>query len=68
MHPGYDAANFHRVVIHGSTLPLEWLKPSVDPRANGTGDTAFGPFSWTRQPQPGYSAHPPSARWRDETF
>ena len=51
IHPGYDVANFHRVVVHGSTTPLEWLKLTVDPEANGTGDNAFGPFSWVRQTQ-----------------
>ena len=51
MHPGYDVPNFHRVVVHGSTFPLEWLKLIVDPRASGDGPTAFGPFSWQRQPQ-----------------
>jgi hypothetical protein len=49
MHPGYDVPNFHRVVVHGSTLPLEWLKLTVDPGANAAnGANAFGPFSWTR--------------------
>jgi hypothetical protein len=50
MHPGYDVPNFHRVVVHGSTSPLEWLKLTIDTRANGSGDNAFGPFSWVRQP------------------
>ena len=51
--PGYDVANFHRVVVHGSTSPLEWLKLTVDPKAhNATGPTTFGPFSWQRMPQP----------------
>ena len=49
MHPGYDVPNFHRVVVHGSTLPLEWLKLTVDPSAHAAnGPDAFGPFSWTR--------------------
>lgn len=49
MHPGYDVPGFHRIVVHGSTVPLEWLKLTVDPRVNvSAGDTAFGPFSWTR--------------------
>ena len=34
MHPGYDVPNFHRVVVHGSTFPLEWLKLTVDPHVN----------------------------------
>jgi hypothetical protein len=52
LHPGYNVANFHRVVVHGSTAPMEWLKLSVDPAVNAPqGATAFGPFSWTRQTQ-----------------
>jgi hypothetical protein len=51
-HPYYNVPNFHRVVVHGSTLPLEWLKLTVNPRANApAGETAFGPFSWQRMPQ-----------------
>jgi hypothetical protein len=49
IHPGYEVPNFHRVVVHGSTFPLEWLKLTVDPGTNGDGPTTFGPFSWTRQ-------------------
>jgi hypothetical protein len=53
MHPGYDVPNFHRVVVHGSTTPLEWLKLKIDPRAtNAPASEAFGPFSWTRMIQP----------------
>jgi len=45
--------NFHRVTVHGSTFPLEWLKLVDDPAAqNPTTPTSFGPFSWTRQVQP----------------
>ena len=33
-HPSYDVPNFHRIVVHGSTFPLEWLKLTVDPSAN----------------------------------
>jgi hypothetical protein len=45
--------NFHQVVVHGSTLPLEWLKLTVDPNANHpNGPSAFGPFSWEREIQP----------------
>jgi hypothetical protein len=51
-HPNYDVSNFHRVIVHGSTLPLEWLKLIVDPNANNkTTSTSFGPFSWQRQTQ-----------------
>jgi len=49
MHPAYEVANFHRIVVHGSTFPLEYLRLTVDPRADAAhGDTAFGPFRWTR--------------------
>jgi hypothetical protein len=52
MHPGYHVPNFRRIVVHGSTFPLEWLKIKVDPTANAAnGDGAFGPFSWTRMIQ-----------------
>jgi hypothetical protein len=48
-HPGYSVANFHRVVVHGSTFPLEWLRLTIDPRADAPASAnAFGPFSWTR--------------------
>jgi hypothetical protein len=48
-HPSYDVPNFHRVVVHGSTIPLEWLKLTVDPRAAAAnGAAAFGPFRWER--------------------
>jgi hypothetical protein len=50
---GYDVPNFHRVVVHGSTFPLEWLKLSVNPRTSGANSaTSFGPFSWQRMIQP----------------
>jgi Calcineurin-like phosphoesterase len=49
IHPAYDVPNFHRVVVHGSTFPLEWLRLTVDPRVdNPAGPNAFGPFSWER--------------------
>jgi hypothetical protein len=52
MHPGYNVPNFHRVVVHGSTFPLEWLKLTVNPKADQpASDTTFGPFSWSRQVQ-----------------
>ena len=28
-HPGYDVPNFHRITVHGSTFPLEWLKLTI---------------------------------------
>ena len=52
-HPYYDVPNFHRIVVHGSTFPLEWLKLWIDPRAarrNAT-PTSWGPFSWVRETQ-----------------
>ncbi|MEJ5999321.1 metallophosphoesterase family protein [Paucibacter soli] len=48
---GYRVSNFHRLVVHGSTSPLEWLKLSIDPGYDTkAADTAtrFGPFSWQR--------------------
>ena len=54
-HPYYDVRNFHRIVVHGSTFPLEWLKLSIDPRAASTNkptSTSWGPFSWQRETQP----------------
>ncbi|WP_406192331.1 hypothetical protein OH807_00740 [Kitasatospora sp. NBC_01560] len=48
-HPSYQVPNFHRIVVHGSTVPLEWLKLTVTPGAhNPTTATSFGPFTWTR--------------------
>jgi hypothetical protein len=52
-HPGYDVANFHRIVVHGSTFPMEWLKLTILPGNNtASGPNTFGPFSWQRMPQP----------------
>jgi hypothetical protein len=52
-HPNYNVPNFHRIVVHGSTFPLEWLKMTVDPSKNVDWETdgAFGPFAWVRQIQ-----------------
>jgi hypothetical protein len=45
----YNVSNFHRLVVHGATTPLEYLRLTVDPKANNApSDTAFGPFSWER--------------------
>jgi hypothetical protein len=49
----YDVKNFHRIVVHGSTNPMEWLKLSIKP---GTSDgrasaNSFGPFTWQRMIQ-----------------
>lgn len=41
--------NFHRVVVHGSTMPLEYLRLTIDRMTNAPhGTEAYGPFSWTR--------------------
>jgi len=49
IHPAYEVPNFHRVVVHGSTAPLEYLRLTVDPRVDApASDTTFGPFSWER--------------------
>jgi hypothetical protein len=53
-HPYYQVPNFHRIVVHGSTFPMEWLRLSIDPRAaweNASTPTSWGPFSWQRQTQ-----------------
>jgi hypothetical protein len=50
-HPFYDVPNLHRVVVHGSTAPLEWLKLTVKTGGHAaTTATSFGPFRWERQP------------------
>jgi hypothetical protein len=44
-----NVSKFHRVVVHGSTTPLEYLKLTIDPRANAAPSAyAIGPFSWQR--------------------
>ena len=44
-----DVPNLHRVTVHGSTTPLEYLRLTVDPNANNpTTSSSFGPFSWQR--------------------
>jgi hypothetical protein len=53
-HPYYDVPNFHRIVVHGSTFPLEWLKLTIDPRAaweEASTPTSWGPFHWQREIQ-----------------
>jgi len=50
-HPYYPdgVSNFHRLVVHGSTFPLQYTRLTVNPRAsNPTTATSFGPFSWER--------------------
>jgi Calcineurin-like phosphoesterase len=52
-HPHYDVSNFHRVVVHGSTEPLEWLRLTIRPGTYGPPtSTTFGPFSWERVQPP----------------
>ena len=52
-HPGYNVSNFHRVVVHGSTEPLEWLRVTIVPGTNAAPTaTAFGPFTWQRVQPP----------------
>jgi hypothetical protein len=50
-HPYYPGgvSNFHRLTVHGSTFPLEYIRLTVNPRANNAAtSTTFGPFSWER--------------------
>ena len=52
-HPHYDVSNFHRVVVHGSTEPLEWLRLTIRPGTNAPATaTTFGPLSWERVQPP----------------
>jgi hypothetical protein len=49
-HPSYDVPNFHRVTVHGSTVPLEYLRLTMTPGGHTpTTASSFGPFTWTRQ-------------------
>jgi hypothetical protein len=51
----YDVKNFHRIVVHGSTAPMEWIKLRVKPGDDSDGHasaSSFGPFSWERMIQP----------------
>jgi hypothetical protein len=44
IHPvGYSVPTFHRITVHGKTLPLEWLKLTIDPSTAGV-------FSWQEMP------------------
>jgi hypothetical protein len=48
-HPSYNVANFHRIVVHGSTFPLEYLRVSINTKKPpAASSTSFGPFSWER--------------------
>ena len=54
IHPngGYNVPNFHRLVVHGSTAPLEYTRLTIDASKNApNGDYAVGPFSWERATQ-----------------
>lgn len=50
---GYNLPNFHRIVVHGSSAPMEWLKLQIKPGESfgHNGPNNFGPFSWQRQVQ-----------------
>ena len=51
-HPLYNVPNFHRVVVHGSTVPLEYLRLTITPGGHAaTTSSSFGPFSWERVQQ-----------------
>ena len=50
-HPSYDVSNFHRIVVHGSTIPLEYLRLTTSSRNQRASATTFGPFSWQRVTQ-----------------
>ena len=50
-HPSYDVANFHRIVVHGSTVPLEYLRLTANTTSQPPTDSTFGPFSWERVTQ-----------------
>ncbi len=50
-HPSYDVPNFHRVVVHGSTVPLEYLRLKANTKNQPTAVNTFGPFSWQRVTQ-----------------
>ena len=46
--------SFHRIVVHGSTFPLEWLKLTIDQGPAPIDDataTSWGPFTWVRETQ-----------------
>ena len=46
----YNVPNFHRIIVHGQTTPMEWTKFTFDPTKNApNGVDAYGPFSWARQ-------------------
>jgi calcineurin-like phosphoesterase family protein len=47
--PYYNVPNFHRIIVHGSTFPMEWIRLTITPGTNAApSSSAFGPFSWAR--------------------
>lgn len=51
-HPYYSVPNFQRIVVHGGTFPLAWLKLTIAPGGHlPTTPTSLGPFSWQSMPQ-----------------
>jgi hypothetical protein len=53
--PYCNVPNFHRIVVHGSTFPLEWLKVWIDPSstARKTADVYPPPrFAWQLAQEP----------------
>jgi hypothetical protein len=54
-HPnGYHVKNFHRIVVHGSVAPMEWVKLDVkadDRDGRRASANTFGPFRWKRMIQ-----------------
>ncbi len=50
-HANYPGAwpNFHRLVVHGATFPLQYARLTVNARGSyPTTATSFGPFRWER--------------------
>ena len=57
-----SVSNFHRVVVHGSTLPMEWLRLTITPGADApAGPTGVRPVHLAaRSAQPPLSARMPT--------
>jgi hypothetical protein len=47
-HPGTDVPDFHRVRRPRQHVPPEWLRLTVNPKADNGAGLAFGPFTWDR--------------------
>jgi hypothetical protein len=44
-----NVPNFHRLTVHGSVFPLEYLRVSIDTKHQpAPGPNSFGPLSWER--------------------